>query len=65
MSILAQAQKMMGLSAIEQAVAFAGQLAQVDPTVLDTLDSEQVVRTYRDLVGAPASIRRWAPAKVI
>lgn len=57
-SILAQAQKMMGLSAIEQAVAFAGQLAQVDPTVLDTLDSERVVRTYRDLVGAPASILR-------
>lgn len=57
-SILAQAQKMMGLSAIEQTVAFAGQIAQVDPTVLDTLDSEQVVRTYRDLVGAPAAILR-------
>lgn len=57
-SILAQAQKMMGLSAIEQTVAFAGQIAQVDPTILDTLDSEEVVRTYRDLVGAPAAILR-------
>ena len=57
-SILAQAQKMMGLSAIEQTVAFAGQIAQADPTVLDTLDTDTIVRTYQDLVGAPASLLR-------
>lgn len=55
-SILAQAQKMTGTSAIEQTVAFAGQLAQADPSVLDALDGEQVVRTYRDMLGAPANI---------
>ena len=57
-SILAQAQKRMGLSAIEQTVAFAGQIAQVDPTILDAMDSEQVIRSYRDMVGAPAEILR-------
>lgn len=57
-SILAQAQKMVGLSAIEQTVAFAGQLAAVDPTVLDALNTEEVVRTYREYIGAPASILR-------
>ncbi|MGI6076176.1 MAG: portal protein [Pyramidobacter sp.] len=57
-SILAQAQKMMGLSSIEQTAAFAGQIAQVDPTVLDAFDGEQAVRIYRDLVGAPAAILR-------
>ena len=57
-SILAQAQKMMGLSAVEQSVGFAGQIAQVDPSVLDVVDTEKVLRRYVDMVGAPADILR-------
>lgn len=57
-SILAQAQKMMGLSALEQSVNFAGFVARVDPNLLDCVNVEQVLRNYVEMVGAPANILR-------
>lgn len=59
-SVLAQAQKMMGLSAIEQSVAFAGEIAKTDPSVLDVVDTESVLRKYVEMIGAPADILRQA-----
>lgn len=55
-SVLAQAQKMMGLSSLEQSLAFAVQIAQADPTILDVVDTEKALRRYVDMVGAPADL---------
>lgn len=55
-SILAQAQKAVATGAIERAVAFAGNLAAVNPRVLDKVDMDQSIDEYFDLVGAPPSI---------
>lgn len=57
-SPLAQAQKMAGLTNIEQAISFVGQLAQFDQSVLDKVDWTKTIDDYFEMVGAPASIRR-------
>ena len=57
-SPLAQAQKMSGLVNIEQAVAFAGNLAQFDQTILKKLNWSETLNQYFALVGAPAAIKR-------
>lgn len=57
-SPLAQAQKMSGLVNIEQAVAFAGNLAQFDPMILKKMDWSETMNQYFALVGAPAAIKR-------
>ena len=57
-SPLAQAQKMAGMTNIEQAIAFTGQLAQFDQSVLDKIDFAKTIDSYFDMVGAPASIKR-------
>ena len=57
-SPLAQAQKMSGLVNIEQAVAFAGQLAQFDQNILKKINWSEALNQYFALVGAPAAIKR-------
>ena len=57
-SPLAQAQKLSGLVNIEQAVSFAGQIAQFDPAAMDKLNLPAAVDKYCDMLGAPAVIRR-------
>lgn len=57
-SPLAQAQKMAGLTNIEQAIAFTGQLAQFDQSVLDKVNWTKAIDSYFDMVGAPASLKR-------
>lgn len=57
-SPLAQAQKMSGLVNIEQAIAFAGQLAQFDQQILAKVNWPEALNKYFDMVGAPASIKR-------
>ncbi len=57
-SPLAQAQKMAGLTNIEQAIAFTGQLAQFDQSVIDKVNWSKAIDSYFDMVGAPASLRR-------
>jgi hypothetical protein len=56
-SPLAQAQKMSGLVNIEQAVAFAGQLAQFEPNILKKVNWAEAINQYFALVGAPAAIK--------
>ncbi len=55
-SLLAQAQKMVGTAAIEQTAAFVGNLAAVKPEVLDKFDQDEAVDQYADMVGVPPKI---------
>jgi len=57
-SILAQAQKMIGVGAIEKYVAFVGNLATARPEVLDLPDWDQTVDTYGDMIGIPPQLQR-------
>lgn len=57
-SILAQAQRMVGTAAVEQLFGFAGNLAAVFPEVVDCFDSDTAVREYSSMVGSPAKIMR-------
>jgi hypothetical protein len=61
-SILAQAQKMVGTTAIEQVCSFVAQLAAVDTSVLDKIDWDEAVETYAEMIGIPARILRSAEA---
>lgn len=55
-SIMAQAQKLVGLAGIERFAGFVGQVAQVDPQVLDKIDRDQMVDEYADITGVPPRI---------
>lgn len=52
-SLLAQAQKAIGIGALERTIGFAGTLAQLKPETLDMLDSDQMMREFSDQIGAP------------
>ena len=55
-SLLAQAQKAIGVGAIERTIGFAGTLAQLKPEVLDLLDGDAMMREFADQVGPPPGI---------
>jgi hypothetical protein len=57
-SLLAQAQRMIGIRAIDDTLNFAGVAAQVNPDVIDVLDIDEMIRERGDLVGLPAKIIR-------
>lgn len=57
-SVLAQAQRMVSTSGIDQTMAFVANAAQIDPSVLDNIDFDKAVQHYVDDLGAPASILR-------
>ena len=57
-STIAQAQRMIGTSSIEQLIGFTGNLVAVDPTVLDNLDLDQAINEYADKLGVSAKIVR-------
>lgn len=57
-SIMAQAQKLVGLGGIERFVNFAGQIAGAAPTVLDKIDGDQIIDYYGDLTSIPPGIVR-------
>ena len=56
-SILAQAQKMIGVGAIEKYVAFIGNLATARPEVLDLPNWDMTVETYGDMIGVPPQLQ--------
>lgn len=58
LSPLAQAQKMSGVTAIEQGIAFTGQVAQLDPSVLARVNLSDAVAKYLDRIGVPATMIR-------
>ena len=55
-SIMAQAQRMLGTSAIERLASFVGNLAAVQPTVLDKVNVDAAVEAYAEMLGTPARI---------
>jgi hypothetical protein len=57
-SIMAQAQKMLGTSAIERLMSFAGNLAAVQPNIIDAVDTDQALQHYADMLGVPPDIVR-------
>lgn len=54
-SVLAQAQRVMTTSSIDQGVAFVAQLAQLKPEVLDIVSGDNTARSYLKRVGIPES----------
>lgn len=54
--IMAQALRAIGLSAIDRVAGFVGELAKVNPAVLDKFDSDQAVDEYAIRAGAPPRI---------
>ena len=57
-SVLAQAQKMVGTGAIERYVGFIGQMAQMAPEVLDAVNPDKVADAYGEYLGVDAVIIR-------
>lgn len=55
-SIMSQAQKLIGLSGIERFTGFVSQIASIDPTVLDYIDSDELVNIYGDITSVPSKI---------
>lgn len=57
-SLLAQAQKAVGVATIERTIGFAGSLAQIKPEVLDLIDGDEALREFADQVGPPPKTLR-------
>lgn len=55
-SVMAQAQKAVGIGSIERFVGFVGGLAQTNPAALDKLNIDQAIDDYGNMVGVPATI---------
>lgn len=57
-SILAQAQKALGVGSIERAVGFAGTLVNItqNPAVLDKLNADKAIEEYFGMLGVPPTI---------
>ncbi len=62
-SMMAEAQKAAKTAGIERGVGFVGNLAAVDPTIMDTIDLEYTVNEYFDDLSLPPQMLR-APAAV-
>lgn len=58
LGVLAQAQKMADLAAIEEEAQFMGMLAQLNQEVLDKFDADQAADEYHERKGAPPRIVR-------
>ena len=52
-SLLAQAQKAVGVAAIERTLGFAGSLMQIQPEVVDNIDGDAMLREFVDQIGPP------------
>lgn len=57
-SIMAQAQKLVGLGGIDRFTQFVGSIAEADPSVLDKIDSDELVDIYADITSVPPSMIR-------
>ena len=55
-SMLAQAQKAIGISALDRIVGTVGTMAQVKPDVIDKLDSDKIIDEYSQMLGVPTDL---------
>ena len=57
-SIMSQAQKLVGLAGVERFSGFASQVASVNPESLDKIDTDQLLDVYGDMTSIPPGIVR-------
>lgn len=57
-SIMAQAQKLIGLAGVERFMGFAGQIMALNPEVADKIDFDQSVDEYAEITSLPPTIIR-------
>ena len=57
-SMLAQAQKMVGTGAIAQTVGFVGNIAAIIPSAVDMIDIDEAIQEYGDMMGVPPKMIR-------
>lgn len=57
-SVMAQAMKLVGIGPIERSIGFYGNLAGVEPKVLQKINFDKTVEEYHEMVGAPAKMLR-------
>lgn len=57
-SLLAQAQKMIGTASIDQFLALLGNYAEVFPEMLDLADTDEIGEGYADMMGIPPKMVR-------
>jgi len=57
-SVMAQAQKLVGIGGIERFAGFIGQAASADPKVLDKVNADQMIDVYGDILSLPPGIIR-------
>lgn len=57
-SVMAQAQKLLGTANIERLLSLVGNLFAVKPDVMDKIDTDQAVDEYADALAVPPSVVR-------
>ncbi len=57
-SILAQAQRALGVTKIERVLGIIGSVAPIFPNIVDNIDEDEVANMVNDLEGAPSKIIR-------
>lgn len=57
-SIMAQAQKLLGIESVEKLIGFAGQVGQMHPESLDKVDLDEAIEVYGDQLSVPSKIIR-------
>lgn len=55
-SVMAQAQKSIGLTSLSQTVGFIGQLAQFKPEALDKLDVDEAIDAFSEMSGVSPTV---------
>lgn len=58
LSIMAQAQKLIGISGIERFSTFTASVAAYDPSVVDVVDSDHMVTAYGEMTSVPPGVIR-------
>ncbi len=57
-SIMAQAQRAIGLAGLERFSSFVAQIGQTAPEIFDTVDDEELVKVYAEGTGIPPKVLR-------
>ena len=57
-SVLAQAQKMVGISSLERTTQYVASLSQINPAVLDVFDMDKAIKIHGEMTGVPPSVLR-------
>lgn len=58
LSVMAQAQKVIGIGGVERFSGFINQVAAVHPDVLDKINTDEIVNVYGDLTSVPPTVIR-------